>query len=152
MLNHITVMGRLVRDPELRRTKNGIPVASFSVACDRDYKVNGEKSTDVIDIVAWRSTAEFVSRYFTKGRMAVIDGRLQLRGGKQAPQRGNPGWQRQLRRQQAPGPRRRIGERSCAYDYPSQSGRARPPKSAKKHGPERRTVEKPYCNIFRQDI
>ena len=79
MLNHITVMGRLVRDPELRRTKNGIPVASFSVACDRDYKVNGEKSTDSIDIVAWRSTAEFVSRYFTKGRMAVIDGRLQLR-------------------------------------------------------------------------
>lgn len=79
MLNHITVMGRLVRDPELRRTKNGIPVASFSVACDRDYKVNGEKSTDFIDIVAWRSTAEFVSRYFTKGRMAVIDGRLQLR-------------------------------------------------------------------------
>ncbi len=64
MLNHITVMGRLVRDPELRRTKNGIPVASFSAACDRDYKVNGEKSTDFIDIVAWRSTAEFVSRYF----------------------------------------------------------------------------------------
>ena len=80
MLNRITVMGRLVRDPELRRTQNGIPVASFSVACERDFKdASGGKVTDFIDIVAWRSTAEFVSKYFTKGRMAVIDGRLQLR-------------------------------------------------------------------------
>lgn len=81
MLNRITVMGRLVRDPELRRTQNDIPVCSFSVACDRDVKdkATGERSTDFIDIVAWRSTAEFVSRYLSKGRMAVIDGRLQLR-------------------------------------------------------------------------
>ena len=80
MLNRITVMGRLVRDPELRRTQNGIPVASFSVACERDFKdASGGTVTDFIDIVAWRSTAEFVSKYFTKGRMAVIDGRLQLR-------------------------------------------------------------------------
>lgn len=80
MLNRITVMGRLVRDPELRRTRNGIAVASFSVACERDFKdASGGKVTDFIDIVAWRSTAEFVSKYFTKGRMAVIDGRLQLR-------------------------------------------------------------------------
>ena len=80
MLNHITVMGRLTRDPELRHTQNGIPVASFSIACDRDYKdANGDKATDFIDIVAWRNSAEFVSKYFTKGRMAVIDGRLQLR-------------------------------------------------------------------------
>lgn len=79
MLNRITVMGRLVRNPELRHTQNDIPVCSFSVACDRDYKTNGEKTTDFIDIVAWRGTAEFVSKYLTKGRMAVIDGRLQLR-------------------------------------------------------------------------
>ena len=81
MLNHITVMGRLTRDPELRHTQNGIPVASFSIACDRDFKDKntGEKTTDFIDCVAWRNTAEFVSKYFTKGRMAVVDGRLQLR-------------------------------------------------------------------------
>ena len=80
MLNHITLMGRLVRDPELRRTQSGLPVCSFSIACQRDFKsADGEKATDFIDIVAWRSTAEFVSKYFTKGRMAVVDGRLQLR-------------------------------------------------------------------------
>lgn len=80
MLNHIVTMGRLVRDPELRHTQSGIPVTSFTIACDRDYKdANGDKATDFIDIVAWRNTADFVSRYFTKGRMAVIDGRLQLR-------------------------------------------------------------------------
>ena len=80
MLNRITVMGRLVRDPELRRTQNGIPVASFSVACERDFKdASGGKVTDFIDIVAWRATGEFVSKYFTKGRMAVVSGRLQMR-------------------------------------------------------------------------
>lgn len=80
MLNHIVTMGRLVRDPELRHTQSGIPVTSFTIACDRDYKgADGEKATDFLDIVAWRQTAEFVSQYFTKGRMAVIDGRLQLR-------------------------------------------------------------------------
>ncbi len=81
MLNRITVMGRLVRDPELRHTQNGTAVCSFSVACDRDYKdkATGERATDFIDIVAWRNVAEFVSKYLTKGRMAVIDGRLQLR-------------------------------------------------------------------------
>ncbi len=80
MLNHIITMGRLTRDPELRHTQSGLPVCSFTIACDRDYKnANGEKDTDFIDIVAWRNTAEFVSKYFTKGRMAVVDGRLQLR-------------------------------------------------------------------------
>lgn len=80
MLNHITLMGRLVRDPELRRTQSGIAVCSFSIACERDYKdASGDKQTDFIDIVAWRNTAEFVGKYFTKGRMAVVDGRLQLR-------------------------------------------------------------------------
>ena len=80
MLNHIALMGRLARDPELRHTQSGLPVTSFSIACERDFKdANGEKVTDFIDIVAWRSTAEFVSKYFTKGRMAVVDGRLQLR-------------------------------------------------------------------------
>ena len=81
MLNHIVLMGRLTRDPELRKTQSGISVASFSLAVDRDFgsRENGEKQTDFIDIVAWRSTAEFVSRYFTKGRMAVVSGRLQIR-------------------------------------------------------------------------
>lgn len=80
MLNRIVLMGRLTRDPELRRTNSGKPVASFSVAVDRDYKSqSGEKETDFIDVVAWNSSAEFVSKYFTKGRMAVISGRLQIR-------------------------------------------------------------------------
>ena len=80
MLNHIVLMGRLTRDPELRRTGSGISVASFTLAVDRDYKGdNSERETDFIDIVAWRSTADFVSRYFSKGRMAVVTGRLQIR-------------------------------------------------------------------------
>lgn len=81
MLNHIVLMGRLTRDPELRRTGSGIAVASFTLAVDRDFgsRESGEKETDFIDIVAWRSTAEFVSKYFTKGRMAVVSGRLQIR-------------------------------------------------------------------------
>lgn len=80
MLNRIIIMGRLTRDPELRHTQSGTPVVSFSLAVDRDFKgQDGEKQTDFIDVVAWRNTAEFVSRYFTKGRMAVAEGRLQIR-------------------------------------------------------------------------
>lgn len=81
MLNRIILMGRLTRDPELRRTQNGTAVTSFSIAVDRDFKNKdtGEKSTDFIDIVAWRQTAEFVCDYFSKGRMAVVEGRLQIR-------------------------------------------------------------------------
>ena len=79
MLNHINIMGRLTRDPELRRTGSNTPVASFTIACDRDFGQNGQKETDFIDVTAWRNTAEFVSKYFTKGRMAVISGRLQIR-------------------------------------------------------------------------
>ena len=80
MLNHIAIMGRLTRDPELRRTNSGIAVASFTLAVDRDFtdKNSGEKETDFIDCTAWRNTAEFVSKYFTKGRMAVVSGRLQI--------------------------------------------------------------------------
>ena len=81
MLNHIVIMGRLTRDPELRRTGSGVAVASFSVAVDRDFggRDGGERETDFIDCVAWRQTGEFVSKYFTKGRMAVVSGRLQIR-------------------------------------------------------------------------
>ena len=81
MLNHIVIMGRLTRDPELRRTGSGIAVTSFSLAVDRDFspKDGGERETDFIDCVAWRSTGEFVSKYFTKGSMAVVSGRLQIR-------------------------------------------------------------------------
>ncbi len=81
MLNHIVIMGRLTRDPELRRTGTGIAVASFRVAVDRDFapKDGGERKADFIDCVAWRNTGEFISKYFTKGRMIVVDGRLEMR-------------------------------------------------------------------------
>ncbi len=81
MLNRITLMGRLTRDPELRHTANNIPVASFTLAVERDFrdKANGEKVSDFIDIVAWRQTGEFAAKYFSKGRLAVVEGRLQMR-------------------------------------------------------------------------
>lgn len=80
MLNHITIMGRMVRDPELRHTQSNTPVATFTLAVDRDYQSGGsEKQTDFIDCVAWRNTAEFISKYFHKGSMAVVSGSLQLR-------------------------------------------------------------------------
>lgn len=79
MLNHITLMGRLTRDPELRYTASQIPVASFAIACDRDYSKGEDRQTDFVEIVAWRGTAEFVSKYFGKGSMAVVSGRLQTR-------------------------------------------------------------------------
>ncbi len=81
MLNHITIMGRLTRDPELRRTGSGTAVASFAIACDRDIasKETGERETDFIECVAWKGTGEFVEKYFKKGSMAVVSGRLQMR-------------------------------------------------------------------------
>ena len=81
MLNHIVIMGRLTRDPELRHTGSGTPVAGFTLAVERDFgnRETGEKETDFIDCTAWRNTAEFVSKYFAKGRMAVVSGRLQIR-------------------------------------------------------------------------
>ena len=80
MLNKIFVMGRLTRDPELRRTNSGTAVTSFTLAVDRDFKnADGTKDTDFVDVVAWRSTAEFAAKYFAKGRMAVVEGRLQIR-------------------------------------------------------------------------
>lgn len=79
MLNTITILGRLTKDPELRYTNSNVPVASFTVAVDRDYSSNGEKQTDFIDVVAWRSTGEFVSKYFAKGSMIAVTGRLESR-------------------------------------------------------------------------
>lgn len=81
MLNRIVIMGRLTKNPELRHTQNGTAVASFTLAVDRDFKdkQTGERGTDFIDVVAWRGSAEFVSKHFSKGRMAVVEGRLQLR-------------------------------------------------------------------------
>lgn len=81
MLNHITLMGRLTRDPELRHTQTGTPVASFSLAVERDFssRDTGEKTTDFIDVVVWRNTAEFVSKYFVKGQLVAVSGRLQIR-------------------------------------------------------------------------
>ena len=82
MLNRIILMGRLTKDPEMRHTQSGTAVASFTLAVDRDVKDKntGEKATDFINVVAWRNIGDFVSRYFTKGRMAVVEGRLQMRG------------------------------------------------------------------------
>ena len=80
MLNKVVIMGRFTKDPELRRTGSGTAVTSFSLACDRDFKSqSGDKETDFIGVVAWKNTAEFVSKYFSKGRMAVVEGRLQIR-------------------------------------------------------------------------
>lgn len=81
MLNHIVIMGRLTKDVELRRTDSGVAVASFTVAVDRDFadKQTGKKETDFVNCVAWKGTGEFVSKYFSKGKMAVVDGRLQMR-------------------------------------------------------------------------
>ena len=80
MLNKIILMGRLTHDPELRRTQNGTAVTGFSLAVERDFKdEDGKRATDFIDIVAWRAAAEFVAKYFTKGRMAMVEGRLQIR-------------------------------------------------------------------------
>lgn len=79
MLNKIIIMGRLTKDVELRKTGNGTSVASFTIACERDFGENGQKETDFIEVVAWKHTADFVSKYFSKGRMAVVSGRLQIR-------------------------------------------------------------------------
>ena len=95
MLNHITIMGRLVKDPELRRTQSGVAVCSFTVAVDRDFQSReaAEKQTDFIDVVAWRQTAEFVSKYFTKGRMIVVDGSLQSRKGQDKSGQNRVSWE-----------------------------------------------------------
>lgn len=79
MLNSVNIMGRLTADPELRRTASGIACVSFTLAVDRNYKSDGERETDFINCVAWRSTAEFISKYFAKGRMAIVNGRLHVR-------------------------------------------------------------------------
>ena len=81
MLNHIVIMGRLVADPDVRATPNGVSVTTFRLACDRDFKSKdtGERETDFVTVVAWRNTADFVAKYFSKGRMAVVEGRLQIR-------------------------------------------------------------------------
>ena len=79
MLNHITIMGRMVRDPELRKTQSGVSVCNFTLAVDRDYSNGDEKVADFIDCVVWRNTADFVSKYFQKGRMAIVSGSLHMR-------------------------------------------------------------------------
>ena len=88
MLNRVIITGRLTKDPELKRTGSGTAVTSFTVACERDFKdQNGKKETDFLDVVVWRNTAEFVSKYFSKGRMITVEGRLQIRNWKD--QNGN---------------------------------------------------------------
>lgn len=80
MLNHVEVQGRLTADPELRATNSGKAVASFSLACERDYSAEGaQRETDFLEIVAWGSTAQFIARNFAKGQMAIVTGRLQVR-------------------------------------------------------------------------
>lgn len=79
MLNHVILQGRLTKDPELRKTQNGISVTNFTLAVDRDFKSNGQKETDFINCSAWRQTAEFLSRFFGKGRMVLLEGRIEVR-------------------------------------------------------------------------
>ena len=79
MLNNVILMGRLTKDPEIRRTQSGTAAASFTIACERDFSNNGEKETDFIDCVAWKNTADFIGKYFTKGNMIAVNGRLTTR-------------------------------------------------------------------------
>ena len=128
MLNHIVLMGRLTRDPELRRTGSGIAVASFTLAVDRDFgsRDGGERETDFIDIVAWRSTAEFVAKYFTKGRMAVVSGRLQIRNWND--KEGNKRRSAEVVADNVYfGDSKRDAEASGAYAPPAAGGYAPPP-------------------------
>ena len=132
MLNKIVIMGRLTRDPELRRTGSGTAVTSFSLAVDRDFKSqSGEKETDFIDVVAWRSTAEFVSKYFTKGRMArgggpAADPRLDGQGGRQAQERRGRRRQRLLRDSKREGAGD-FGGAPASYSAPMGGGRGAAP-------------------------
>ena len=100
MLNKCFLLGRMTKDPEIRRTNGGTAVTSFTLAVDRDFKTNGEKETDFIEVVAWRNTAEFVSKYFSKGRLAITDQRVDGQEWEQAPYSGGCGRQRVLRRLQ----------------------------------------------------
>ncbi len=127
MLNHIVLMGRLTRDPELRRTGSGVAVASFTLAVDRDYAAQGaEKETDFVDIVAWRNTAEFVSKYFAKGRMAVVTGRLQIRNWQD--KEGNKRRSAEVVADNVYfGDSKRDAEASGAYAPPAAGGYAPPP-------------------------
>ena len=79
MLNHVILQGRLTKDPELRQTQNGVSVTTFTLAVERDFKSNGQKETDFINCSAWRQTAEFLARYFGKGRMVILEGRIEVR-------------------------------------------------------------------------
>ena len=123
MLNHITVMGRLVRDPELRRTGSGVAVASFTVAVERDFggRDGGERKTDFINCVAWRQTGEFISKYFAKGRMIVVDGRLEMRDW--TDREGNKRTSAEINVDNAYfGDSKRDGDNGGSYSAPAASG------------------------------
>ena len=125
MLNHITIMGRLVRDPELRRTTSGVAVATFRVAVDRDFapKDGGERKADFIDCVAWQQTGEFISKYFSKGRMIVVDGRLEMRDW--TDKEGNKRTSAEIRVANAYfGDSKRDGDNGSAYSGNSYGGNA----------------------------
>ena len=93
MLNSVTIMGRIVRDPELRQTNTGTAVTSFTIACEKDFSSDGKKQADFIDIVAWRNTAEFICKYFGKGRMIIVSGRLQSRKWMDNDGNNRTGWE-----------------------------------------------------------
>ena len=120
MLNHITIMGRLVRDPELRSTQSGVSVASFTVAVDRDFggRDGGDRQTDFIDCVAWRQTGEFVSKYFRKGSMIVVSGRLQSRKWQDREGNNRTSWEVNADNVYF-GESRRDGGDTSGYDRPS---------------------------------
>ena len=125
MLNHIVIMGRLTRDPEMRYTQSNTPVTSFTLAVDRDFasKDSGEKATDFIDCVAWRNTAEFVNKYFTKGSMAVVSGRLQIRDWQDKEGNKRRSAEIVVDNMYFGESRRRDGESTGSSNYPSYDGK-----------------------------
>lgn len=146
MLNHITIMGRLTRDPELRYTQSGTPVASFTVAVDRDYTgQDGGRETDFVDCVAWRQGGEFVSKYFVKGQMIVVDGRLQSRKWQDRDGNNRTSWEINCDHTYFGEPKRDGGQQnsySGGYGQPS-GGYSAPPPSGGYNAPPAQAAPPP---------
>jgi single-strand DNA-binding protein len=147
MLNHITIMGRLTRDPELRTTQSGVNVASFTVACERDFAAGGgDRETDFIDCVAWRSTGEFVYKYFVKGQMIVVDGRLQSRKWQDRDGNNRTSWEINCDHTYFGEPKRDGGNQnsySGGYSQPS-GGYSPPPPTGGYNPPPARPPQQQY--------
>ena len=133
MLNKIVLMGRLTRDPELRRTASGVPVTSFTLACDRDFRAQGEeKQTDFVDVVCWRHTAEFTAKWFKKGLLVAVAGRLQTR--KWTDKEGNNRISYEIVADEAHFAERRADGPSAPYEMPPHPAEGAPPSAASSYG------------------